>query len=265
MLVHLSCLEDCSSEQQLTPLPQTLHATDECLQKKRVHEDGPSVRPLQPKEGPSALQSAEDRPAIHDWPNKTLPASAPSLLSAAGCLCIAQECADSSTCIPPEDVPMIAALEASAGHSALDLSKLIRTQRLGHDRLHTFCQLLANHLPFSSHMSQRVWPVLKQFSIFETADGSMIDLANDQLQLLPNPSWESLICTACHTVPWKVIVYFTGSDAQRKLLRQSDLKAPDIPIFLDQTLLGSIQNLKGRCCTGLAEACASGPGRLPQL
>ena len=143
---------------------------------------------------------------------------------------------------------MIAALEASAGQSGVCLAQLVCAQRLGQDTLQDFRQLLANHLPFSSHLTQRVWPVLRQFSIFETADGSLIDLANDQLQLLPNPRWEGLICTASHTVPWKVIKYFTGSDTQRKLLRQSGLKAPT---FLDQTLLGSIQTCTDSAAQGL--------------
>ncbi len=170
-----------------------------------------------------------------------LPANTADLLSALGCLCIADARADRVSCIPPTEVPVIAALAALPSHMPLPLHQLVSPRCLDDEKLEAVRSLLANHIPLPQEPNGAVWDVLKQCCIFETADGDMTDLRHGTLQLLPNAEWEQQMLAAPHLVHWTPVKHQTASDTQKTLLKHSGLVVPQLPHFLDDCLLDSIQ------------------------
>ena len=172
---------------------------------------------------------------------RALPANTAGLLSALGCLCIADACADRVSCISPIEVPVIAALAALPSHMPLPLHQLVSPRCLDDEKFEAVRSLLANHIPLPQEPNGAVWDVLKQCCIFETADGDMTDLRHGTLQLLPNAEWEEQMLATPHLVQWTPVKHHTASDTQKTLLKHSGLVVPQLPHFLDHCLLDSIQ------------------------
>ena len=161
-----------------------------------------------------------------------LPNNAAQHLAAANCLCIADAQADSASCIAASEVPIIAALEALPSHVQAPLGELISVQRLGDATFQAVRNILAYHIPSTRELDGKVWSVLKQCSIFENADGSMTDLTQSSLLLMPNAAWEQAMLAAPQLVSNHLVKHHTASDAQQKLLKHSSLKPYALVDFL---------------------------------
>ena len=174
---------------------------------------------------------------------ESLPQTAEQLLSAVGCLCIAEEAANIVSSIASGTIPIIAALEPFVADTAAPLHMRTSKNALGEQAFQQLRELLANHLPQSAEPNSTVAVVLKHCSIFETADDRMIDLASTQAQLMPNHAWEQRLITkpAASMVASNMIRSVTGSGIQQQLIQHAGLKPPALNTFLDTTILGGVQ------------------------
>ena len=188
--------------------------------------------------GKTASPSLCDRKAALSTAHlSSLPANAAQLLSALGCLCIACANADSARTIPTSADPIIAALTCVP-----QLGTAVAANHLGQENFHALRHLLAYHVPVAQDSSP-AWYVLKQCSIFETASNSMTQLNIGVLHLAPNAAWEqSMIDLLPQPSAWKMVKYHTASAIQRKLLKHSTLKVPDLPDFLDEHVLPNVDH-----------------------
>ena len=166
---------------------------------------------------------------------KSLPANTADILSAVGCLCIAQAYADSVSCIAATDLPIIAALGC-----VRHLNVASSLKKLGQQKFEDLRRLLAYHILLPQEYQPQVWSVVRQCSIFEAAADIMTDLRQCNLQLMPNAAWERSLLDTSFLVPWKIVMYHTASALQQKLLKLSGLNVPELPDFLDGSLLPTV-------------------------
>lgn len=155
---------------------------------------------------------------------KSLPANTADILSAVGCLCIAQAYADSVSCITATDLPIIAALGC-----VRHLNVASSLKKLGQQKFEDLRRLLAYHILLPQEYQPQVWSVVRQCSIFEAAADIMTDLRQCNLQLMPNAAWERSLLDTSFLVPWKIVMYHTASALQQKLLKLSGLNVPELP------------------------------------
>ena len=170
-----------------------------------------------------------------------LPPAAAEVLSAFGCLCIAQPAADRLSRIRDKEDAVAAALTAVSRSSRQPLHSLVSVQHLGQDRFDKVRQFLADYIGTAGATDRNTWDFLKRCTIFEDGTGSMTSYAGSaDLQILPSASWEQQLPELQKYLPGTYVVYHSGSEIQQKLIKSSGIAVPSVQDFLVSVLFPSI-------------------------